>query len=184
MIEEIGAIDQALEEQRITVGVGFWKPFQAAATNKRIMYRLFLGSVQFLWQNGSGINAINYYSPTVFRSIGIQGTNTRLFTTGIFGVVKTVVTLIWLLYLIDRVGRRMLLIIGALGGSVCMWAVGAYIKVAQPTSNQDKTIDGGGIAAMFFFYMWTVMFSGTWNGTPWVINSVSFWYFFWKRLYF
>jgi hypothetical protein len=69
MIEEIGAIDQALEEQRRTIGIGFWKPFQAAGTNKKVMWRLFLGSALFFWQNGSGINAINYYSPTVFKSV-------------------------------------------------------------------------------------------------------------------
>lgn len=67
MIEEIGAIDQALEEQRAAIGLGFWKPFKAAGTNKRVMWRLFLGSALFFWQNGSGINAINYYSPTVFK---------------------------------------------------------------------------------------------------------------------
>ena len=67
MIEEIGAIDQALEEQRSTIGLGFWKPFKAAGTSKRVMWRLFLGSMMFFWQNGSGINAINYYSPTVFK---------------------------------------------------------------------------------------------------------------------
>lgn len=69
MIEEIGAIDQALDEQRRSIGVGFWKPFQAAGTNKKVMWRLFLGSALFFWQNGSGINAINYYSPTVFKSV-------------------------------------------------------------------------------------------------------------------
>ena len=67
IIEEIGAIDQALEEQRSTIGIGFWKPFIAAGTSKKVMYRLFLGSMLFFWQNGSGINAINYYSPTVFK---------------------------------------------------------------------------------------------------------------------
>lgn len=67
IIEEIGAIDQALEELRSTVGIGFWKPFKAVSTNKKIMWRLFLGSMMFFWQNGSGINAINYYSPTVFE---------------------------------------------------------------------------------------------------------------------
>ncbi|OJJ49775.1 hypothetical protein ASPZODRAFT_128304 [Penicilliopsis zonata CBS 506.65] len=176
MIEEIGAIDLALEQQRATIGMGFWKPFQAAATNRKVMYRLFLGSMLFFWQNGSGINAINYYSPTVFKSIGVTGTNTSLFTTGIFGVVKTVVTIVWLLWLIDRVGRRLLLLIGALGGSVCLWIVGAYIKIAQPTKHPrtDGTLSGGGIAAMFFFYLWTVFYTPTWNGTPWVMNSEMF----------
>lgn len=173
MIEEIGAIDQTLEHQRATIGLGFWKPFIAAWTNKKILYRLFLGSMLFFWQNGSGINAINYYSPTVFKSIGVTGSNTSLFTTGIFGVVKTVVTFVWLLWLIDHVGRRLLLLIGAAGGSICLWIVGAYIKVARPSERQNKQMDGGGIAAMFFFYLWTVFYTPSWNGTPWVINSVS-----------
>ncbi|KAI9924882.1 hypothetical protein ASPWEDRAFT_27987 [Aspergillus wentii DTO 134E9] len=175
MIEEIGAIDQALEEQRSAIGTGFWKPFQAAATNPKVRYRLFLGSMLFFWQNGSGINAINYYSPTVFKSIGVRGTNAQLFTTGIFGVVKMVVTFIWLLWLIDHVGRRMLLLVGAAGGSVCLWVVGAYIKAAKPESRPDDAgMDGGGIAAMFFFYLWTVFYTPTWNGTPWVLNSEMF----------
>ncbi|KAJ5713945.1 uncharacterized protein N7483_011126 [Penicillium malachiteum] len=174
MIEEIGAIDQALEEQRSKIGLGFWNPFKAAYHNNKVLYRLFLGSMLFFWQNGSGINAINYYSPTVFKSIGVTGTNTSLFTTGIFGVVKTVVTFVWLLYLIDRVGRRNLLLIGAFGGSVCLWIVGAYIKVAQPALHPKTHMDSGGIAAMFFFYLWTVFYTPTWNGTPWVLNSEMF----------
>lgn len=75
MMEEISAIDQALEEQRATIGIGFWKPFQAAGSNKRVMWRLFLGSMLFFWQNGSGINAINYYSPTVFKVSQTSVTN-------------------------------------------------------------------------------------------------------------
>lgn len=174
MIEEISTIDRALEEQKVAIGLGFLDPFKAAGTNKKVIYRLFLGSALFFWQNGSGINAINYYSPTVFKSIGIHGTNTSLFTTGIFGVVKTTITFIWLLYLIDHVGRRTLLLIGATGGSVCLWIVGAYIKIAAPEDNASSTMDGGGIAAMFFFYLWTIFYTPSWNGIPWVMNSVSF----------
>lgn len=84
-------------------------------------YLEWCSGMLFLWQNGSGINAINYYSPNVFKSIGIHDTNAGFLTTGIYGVIKTVITFIWLLYLIDRMGRRNLLLIGALGGSICMW---------------------------------------------------------------
>ncbi|KAF9889746.1 hypothetical protein FE257_007052 [Aspergillus nanangensis] len=175
MVEEIGAIDASLEHQRSTIGLGFTKPFLAVWSNKRILYRLFIGSMLFLWQNGSGINAINYYSPTVFKSIGLRGANTSLLTTGIFGVVKTVVTFIWLLWLIDHLGRRLLLLIGAAGGSICLWVVGAYICVAKPTERPDDApLEGGGIAAMFFFYLWTVFYTPSWNGTPWVMNSEMF----------
>lgn len=67
-----------------------------------------------MWQNGTGINAVNvswqpnyvsagglpffddqYYSPTFFRSIGLSGQSTPLLTTGIFGVIKTIGALLW-----------------------------------------------------------------------------------------
>jgi len=174
MQEEILAIDSALEHQRATVGLGFWQPFKAVATNKKVLWRFFLGGSLFFWQNTSGINAINYYSPTVFKSIGVNGTNTSLLTTGIFGVIKTVVTLFWLFFLIDKLGRRNLLMYGAAGGSLCMWYIGAYIAIAQPAKHPSKNLSSGGISAMFFFYLWTAFYTPSWNGTPWVYNSEMF----------
>lgn len=96
MVEEMSYIDEELERYRAEVGAGFWKPF-SALKQRKVQWRFFLGSMLFLWQNGSGINAINYYSPTIFKSIGVTGTNASLLTTGVFGCVKTVFTFIWLL---------------------------------------------------------------------------------------
>ena len=108
-----------------------------------------------MWQNGSGINSINYYSPTVFESIGIDGINTTFLTTGIFGVVKTCLTIVWLFVLIDRLGRRLLLMIGAAGGSACMFVIGGYISTVRISSNiaNSKPLSSGGVAAVFFFYL-------------------------------
>ncbi|KAJ5100307.1 hypothetical protein N7456_006359 [Penicillium angulare] len=171
ILEEVRMIDQALEEQFGGGGSEFWRPFKIAFSDKRIMYRLFLGSMLFFWQNGSGINAINYYSPTVFKELGVTGTDTDLFTTGLFGVVKTVGTCIWILFLIEWVGRRRLLMIGAAGSSISLWIVGAYIQ-ANPSTGGKMT--PGGTAAIFFFYLSTAFYTPTWNGTPWVINAEMF----------
>ncbi|KAI0466247.1 general substrate transporter [Xylaria cf. heliscus] len=173
IIEEVGFVDDEVERYRREVGTGFWKPFDSLKI-KRVQWRFFLGSALFFWQNGSGINAINYYSPTVFSSLGIRGTNTGFLTTGLFGVVKTVLTIFWLLYMIDHLGRRNLLMYGALGGSICMWIIGAYIKIADPENNPTDTVPPGGIAAIFFFYLWTAFYTPSWNGTPWVLNSEIF----------
>ncbi|KAK4229232.1 quinate permease [Podospora fimiseda] len=173
LLEEVEYIERDLERWEREVGKGFWKPF-ASLKDPKVQWRFFLGGMLFFFQNGSGINAINYYSPKVFRSIGITGTNTGFLTTGIFGVVKTVLTVIWLLWLVDLVGRRRMLFIGAAGGSLCMWFIGAYIKIVDPESKQDGKLTGGGIAAMFFFYLWTAFYTPSWNGTPWVLNSEMF----------
>lgn len=113
---------------------------------------------------------MNYYSPTVFRTLGIVGTNTGLLTTGIFGVVKTVLTFVWLLWMIDHMGRRMLLLIGATGGGICMWIIGGLVKGLE-NNDPDTGMTPSGIAAIFFFYLWTAFYTPSWNGTPWVMNS-------------
>ncbi|KAL7271115.1 hypothetical protein RUND412_006156 [Rhizina undulata] len=174
MVEEVAAMDAANAHQRETIGLGFFAPFKALFLNKHLFYRVCLGGSLFIWQNGSGINAINYYSPTVFKSIGITGTNASLFTTGIFGVIKTICTIIWLTVLIDHLGRRTLLMIGGVGGGLCMYAVGAYIAISKPDEHASTSLSSGGIVAMFFFYLWTVFYTPTWNGTPWVINAEMF----------
>jgi len=174
IIEEVAFIDAALEHTKSSIGLGFWKPF-SALKDRKVQWRFILGGLLFMWQNGSGINAINYYSPTVFKSLGITGTNTGFLTTGLFGVVKTVLTFVWLLFLIDKLGRRNLLMIGATGGSLCMWFIGAYIKVSSAGSAKPGAkMSSGGIAAIFFFYLWTAFYTPSWNGVPWVINSEMF----------
>jgi len=174
MLEETTAIDAAIEYQRSTVGLGFWQPFKALANDRKVLYRFFLGCSLFFWQNASGINAINYYSPTIFKSIGIRGTNTSLLTTGIFGVIKAVITLFWLFFLIDKMGRRNLLMYGAIGGAISMYYVGAYIAIADPAKHPTTSLTSGGKSAIAFFYLWTAFYTPSWNGTPWVINSEMF----------
>lgn len=66
ILEEVAGIDKIYEEQRATVGTGFWQPFKALGARPHLQWRLFIGCMLFFWQNGSGINAINYYSPTIF----------------------------------------------------------------------------------------------------------------------
>ena len=60
IVEEVAFLDAALEEQTHSIGNGFWAPFKAVAAKRQLQWRLFLGGMLFLWQNGSGINAINY----------------------------------------------------------------------------------------------------------------------------
>lgn len=65
---------------------------------------------------------------------------------------------------------------GALGGAICLYYVGAYIKIADPENNPtaDGSLSSGGISAMAFFYLWTIFYTPSWNGTPWVYNSEMF----------
>lgn len=133
--------------------------------------------------------------PRIFTSIGVTGQNATLLTTGVYGIsmfflslqtlfstikltllftVKMVCTIVWLMYLVDQLGRRKLLMIGSVGGAFAMYYIGAYIAIAKPTENPSPTLTAGGKSAVAFFYIWTIFYSPTWNGTVWVISAEFF----------
>jgi len=58
-----------------------------------------------------------------------------------------------------------------------MWIIGGYLSTVQvesSDSNKSVPLSSGGVAAVFFFYLWTAFYTPSWNGTPWVLNSEMF----------
>lgn len=55
-----------------------------------------------------------------------------------------------------------------------MFVIAIYIAIGKPTLRQTSTIDPGGRAAIAFFYIWTIAYSISWNGTPWLIAAEAF----------
>ncbi|CAE7095715.1 unnamed protein product [Rhizoctonia solani] len=137
-----------------------------------IRNRLGIGMCIMMCQNLTGMNAINYYSPTIFASIGITGTSNALFATGIYGVVKVAATLIALVWLVDRVGRRKPLIAGALVGALAMYYIAGFIAIAKPSGTGSPSPAGKFAAACI--YIFAVAFCMSWNGISWIICSEIF----------
>ncbi|KAE9405269.1 quinate permease [Gymnopus androsaceus JB14] len=160
--EELSETREAIRHERSLAGAGFWGPLRTVFSSPNLLWRLFLAQSLFAWQNATGINAINYYSPTIFKSVGVSGSSSLL-TTGVYGIIKMVGAVIWLLYLIDTLGRRKLLYIGSIGGCLCMYYVGAYIAIADPAAHPSTTLTAGGESAVAFLYIWTIFYSPTWN---------------------
>jgi len=69
--DEYEDIRMALDADRKRAGVGFFAPITALFTSGNLIKRLVIAVSLFICQNGTGINAINYYSPTIFKSIGV-----------------------------------------------------------------------------------------------------------------
>lgn len=104
--------------------------------------------------------AINYYSPTLFGSLGI--TDVSLYT-GIYGLVKAVASIIFYGALIDLWGRRNPTIISSLACSLCLWFVGAYVKVGHPATiieaggELSASTKAGGKAATAMIMIYSVL---------------------------
>ncbi|CAG9990367.1 unnamed protein product [Clonostachys byssicola] len=129
--------------------------------------RILLGVAIMFLQNLVGANAINYYSPSIFASVGFTGSSVGLLATGIYGLVKVVSTLIFITWIVDRVGRRPPLIYGSLGALVAMLYLGIYTKISNAFSGQAPR-DAGAYVAITTIYVFGVFFCCSWNSVAWI----------------
>jgi len=81
--------------------------------SKKYHFPLFLAFLLAFFNQASGINAVLYYAPRIMSEAGLEKSIALLSSIGI-GVTNMVFTLLGL-YLIDRLGRKQLMIIGSLG---------------------------------------------------------------------
>ena len=88
-------------------------PWKTLFTKPSWRRRLILGCGVQAFGPVSGIDAINYYEPRIYKILGIQ-IDTSLMIIGISGALSIVYHTIGLL-LVDRVGRVKLLIVSAAG---------------------------------------------------------------------
>ncbi|CAH6721453.1 hexose transporter Hxt15p [[Candida] jaroonii] len=174
IIFEVNQIKQSIDYQKHHVGLGLLDPFkQVFIKDHHVLKRLFMTCSLFLFQNFLGIQSINYYSPIIFENLGVKGTNATLFSTGMFGVVKFICTFIYILFIVDNLGRRKALMISSSICSICFWYIGAYLKINDPTQPGVEA-GPGGTAAIAMMYIWIASFISAWSSTPFVIGAEVF----------
>ncbi len=90
---------------------------------------LLIGILLPFFSQISGVNVIVYYGPTVLKTAG-WGENAALFWQILFGVVSAVSTLAAIL-MIDRLGRKPLLLFGIAGVGLMLTAAGVFMAVGN-----------------------------------------------------
>jgi MFS family permease len=110
--------------------------------------RLAIGCCVMFFQQFMGCNAMIYYSPTMFKSLGLDGNTTSLLATGLYGIVNCLSTLPALVF-IDRVGRRPLLMCGAAGTFISLVIVGSIVGAYGDSLSENKAAGWVGIAFIY-----------------------------------
>ncbi|GAC1394573.1 MAG: sugar porter family MFS transporter [Ktedonobacteraceae bacterium] len=89
---------------------------------------LVVGVGLALFQQFVGINTVIYYAPTIFGYAGFKSASGAILATSVVGVVNVIGTII-AIFLLDRVGRRPLLLIGSVGMAVSLAAMGIFFAL-------------------------------------------------------
>jgi SP family arabinose:H+ symporter-like MFS transporter len=114
--EAIIAIKKSVEEENHKESISNF-------LTKRFSIPIFLAILIAFFNQISGINAIIYFAPRVFEMAGIGKSSAFLQTAGI-GLVNLLFTMFGL-YLIDRLGRKKLMLIGSIGYILSLGALSA-----------------------------------------------------------
>lgn len=171
-LAEIKNQAETLNAGHLTAKQMFLRLFQKGTRN-----RIAIGLILMCCQNMTGVNIITYYSPRIFQTLGITGTDTKLFATGFYGIAKTLGMILFSFWLVEKVGRRNGLIYGAFIGSLPMWYIGGYVFKADPATAAaagDVSRNGWGYLAMVCVYLYGFIYCATWQGITWVWCSEVF----------
>ncbi|KAI1871942.1 uncharacterized protein JN550_004145 [Neoarthrinium moseri] len=171
LLQELAQIENAVDhELGSTGGSRSWAQIYREMLQKGIRNRIVIACGLVVFQNFTGINAVNYYSPTIFKSIGVTGTSAGLLGTGVFGIVKMVATVLYAGFLVDKCGRRPLLLVGGAFAGFAMFYLAVYSKVSGSFVATPPQ-DAGARCAIAMVYLYAFFYGFSWNGIPWLFTS-------------
>lgn len=117
-----------------------------AVSNDAVRRALYAGIAVQVIQQFVGINTVMYYSPTIVQFAGIASKSTALALSLVTSGLNVVGTILSML-LIDRFGRRKLMLFSIVGIIACLVVLSGIFyqaaKHAPAISNQDSLSFGG-----------------------------------------
>ncbi|KAI1089234.1 general substrate transporter [Rostrohypoxylon terebratum] len=135
--------------------------FQTKAMFKRVL----ISSVTMFFQQWCGINGILYYTPLIFKQLGMNDNTTSLLATGVVGIVMFISTIPAVLY-IDRVGRKPVLTVGAIGMATCHMIIAVIVA---KNADQWASQAAAGWAAAAMVWLFVIHFGYSWGPCSWII---------------
>lgn len=124
-------------------------------------------------QQLTGINVIFYYGATLWQAAGFTEAQ-ALWTNVITGFTNIVFTLV-AIALVDRIGRRPLLLIGSLGMMAALACLAVIFHLAPLDADGQPHLEGTrGLLALISANLYVVFFAFSWGPIMWVMLGEMF----------
>lgn len=157
---EIKEIQDKLEAE----SAGGDHPWHEIFTGPRMFYRTMLGMVLQAGQQLTGANYFFYYGTTIFSATGLDNSYVTSIILGTVNVAATIVGL----WIVENVGRRKAMIIGALWMFVCLF-IYSFVGHYQLDHANPKSTPQAGNIMIVFTCLFIAAFATTWGPLVWAI---------------
>jgi SP family sugar:H+ symporter-like MFS transporter len=133
---------------------------------------VWVGILLSMFQQLVGINVIFYYSTTLWRSVGLSESDALAISvvTSVTNVLVTIVAI----SLVDRIGRRPLLLVGSLGMAVCLGLMALCFMHGDSSTGQLRLLAPYGTLALIAANGYVVFFGVSWGPVVWVLLGEMF----------
>lgn len=124
-----------------------------------------------IFQQFTGINAIMFYAPVLFSTLGF-GSDASLYSSVITGAVNVLSTLVSI-YSVDKLGRRVLLIEAGVQMFISQMVIAVVLglKLDDNTNNMSR---GMAIVVVLMVCTFVSSFAWSWGPLGWLIPSETF----------
>ncbi|WP_010539569.1 sugar porter family MFS transporter [Dietzia alimentaria] len=174
-----GGIDNRIREIRATVsedGKRSWRDLVKPG-GINLLPIVWIGIVLSVFQQAVGINVIFYYSTSLWQSVGFteEDALTQTVITSVTNIVVTIVAIA----LIDKIGRRKLLITGSVGMTLSLAVMSLMFSTATMGPGPDGELapqlaDTQGLIALIAANGFVVFFGMSWGPAVWVLLGEMF----------
>lgn len=133
---------------------------------------VWIGILLSVFQQFVGINVIFYYSTTLWQAVGFDESDS--FTISVFTSITNIVVTFVAIALVDRIGRRPLLLTGSAGMTLAL-ATMAVAFASAVTVDGELTLPGAwGPIALVAANLFVVFFGFSWGPLVWVLLGEIF----------
>ncbi|KAF2127788.1 MFS sugar transporter-like protein [Dothidotthia symphoricarpi CBS 119687] len=161
---EFNEIKLTSEAEKAITAPGWKVMFTVKPWRKRLMH----ATLAQVFTQMTGINVIGYYSSILYDNLGITGDRNTL-VIGIYNLVGPIFNLIFIIFFLDRVGRKKPLIFGTIAISIALVCEAVLnSQVAGATGSKKNGLSGAGV---FFLFLVSCIFSVSFGPISWVYAS-------------
>ncbi|KDE03937.1 hypothetical protein MVLG_05629 [Microbotryum lychnidis-dioicae p1A1 Lamole] len=171
---ELLEIREALEfEQNELKSTGFYSAYKLLWTDKSLRRRFIFALIINAGQQLTGQGSLVSYSTAVYKKVFTNLSTVALINAlnATFGIVFTLTAV----FFIERLGRKGLLTIGAIGQALCMLIV-AVVGSETPfigAKHDSKTLPVG-VSIVFLLFLFIFFYKPSWGATVWIWTSEVF----------
>ena len=167
-------VERAIRDMREAIEVDQLSSQKGALRGDRFGLKpiVWIGIILSIFQQFVGINVIFYYSTTLWKSVGFEESDSFMISV-ITSVTNIAVTFV-AIALVDRVGRRPILLFGSAGMTLSLATMAIAFSQADTVDGAPSLPGAWGPIALVAANVFVVSFGASWGPVVWVLLGEIF----------